>query len=83
MRRLTFQVDEEGSMAQQSIWGQVTRKLAGQVDPGSHHQLSQLGGSGRGFCLKTLAVTDRQVSHLLGQLVLTLLLLTEGEQPGW
>lgn len=58
MRRLTFQVDEEGSMAQQCIWGQVTWKLAGQVDPGSHHQLSQLGGCGRGFCLKTLAVTD-------------------------
>lgn len=63
MKLLTFQVDEEGSVAQQGILGQVTRKLAGQVDPGHHHQLSQLGGRGRGLWLETLGVADSCVSH--------------------
>lgn len=38
--RLTFQVDEEGAVAQQDIGIQVAGQFAGQVDSRCHHQLS-------------------------------------------
>lgn len=53
---LTLQVDEEGTVAQQGIWGQVTGELTSQGDPGSHHQLNQLRGGGGGLLLKRLGV---------------------------
>lgn len=51
---LTFKVDEEGAMADQGIWGQVTGQLTAQVDPRDHHQLSQLWRGGAGFLLERL-----------------------------
>lgn len=39
---LTLQVNEEGTVAKQGFWGQVSGQLTGQVDPRYHHQLSQL-----------------------------------------
>lgn len=65
-RLLTFQVDEEGSVAKESIRGQVNRELTGQVHPGDHHQLNQLGGRGGGFPLKTLGGIESRVSQFPG-----------------
>lgn len=50
-------------MAEQRVWGQVNWKLTGQVHPGNHHQLSQLGGCGGGFTLKTLGGIESCVSQ--------------------